>query len=135
MPPDPRTGLETIPEEECWELLASNAIGRIAVSVGQHPDIFPVNYGMDGRDVVILTLPGIKLAAAVLGQSVTFEIDHFDTKSRTGWSVVVHGVGREIEGPEAELRAADLGIRPWTDTKRYRYLRIVADRVAGRRVR
>ena len=131
---DERTGLEIIEEEECWDLLASKDVGRIATSIANRPDVFPVNYKLDGKDIVIHTVPGTKLAAAVLGPGVAFEIDEFDEVNNLGWSVVAHGAGSEVEKVEDVLRVEALGIRPWTSSPKFRYLRIYVEEIAGRRV-
>lgn len=131
---DPRTGLEIIDPAECWELVASKEIGRLAVSVANDPDVFPLNYRVDDATIVIRTSPGLKLAAAVLGNPVAFEVDDLDDTTHSGWSVVIHGFGEEIEDVTAWLRAEDLNIEPWADSAKSRYLRIVPDRISGRRV-
>ncbi len=131
---DPRTGLQILDEQTCWDLIATKTVGRIAVAVANRPDIFPMNYAMDGHDVVFQTLPGIKLAAAVLGKAVAFEVDDLSEETHTGWSVVIHGTATEIEGTEALLAATELGIKPWAEGPRFRYLKVTADNISGRRV-
>ena len=39
--------IEVITEAECWRLLAEHTVGRLAVSIANRPDIFPVNYVLD----------------------------------------------------------------------------------------
>ncbi|MEZ5248043.1 MAG: pyridoxamine 5'-phosphate oxidase family protein [Ilumatobacteraceae bacterium] len=51
--------------DECWQLFRSAEVGRLAVSISNHPDIFPLNYVVDGESIVFRTAPGTKLAAAV----------------------------------------------------------------------
>lgn len=131
---DPRTGLEVIDERDCWALVRTKEIGRLAVSIGNVPDVFPLNYRTAGETIVIRTIPGVKLAGAVLGNPVAFEIDDLDDKTHTGWSVVIHGSGEEIETVEGLLEADDLDITPWADGPKSRYLRIVPERISGRRV-
>ena len=131
---DQRTGLEVLDEEECWELLASRGVGRVVVSIANQPDIFPVNYKLDNRAIYIHTVPGTKLAGAVLGSGVAFEIDDLNEDTRQGWSVVVHGVAREVEKLEDILHVETLGITPWTDTPKFRFLRIHVDEITGRRI-
>lgn len=131
---DERTGLEIIDEAECRELLASKEIGRIAVSIANKPDVYPVNYKTTGNRIVIHTIPGTKLAAAVLGTAVAFEVDDLDEVSKTGWSVVVHGHASEVEGTEAIMEAEALGIHPWSDNPKLRYLQIEIDEISGRRL-
>jgi nitroimidazol reductase NimA-like FMN-containing flavoprotein (pyridoxamine 5'-phosphate oxidase superfamily) len=145
---DERTGLEIIDEAECWKLLGSEEIGRIGVAIANRPDIYPVNYKVDSGDdqlgphIVIHTVPGTKLAGAVLGVSVVFEVDNFHSGMRPdgevpvggAWSVILHGRAEEVEGVEELLRAGDLGIRPWTTAPKMRFLRIVPDDISGRRI-
>src|SRR4051794_39359108 len=50
--------------DACWALLRAADIGRLAVVVGDRPEIFPVNFVVDHGTVVIRTAPGTKLAAA-----------------------------------------------------------------------
>lgn len=131
---DQRTGLEILEEAECWDLLAEKQVGRVVVSIANKPDIFPVNYKLDDRAIYIHTVPGTKLAGAVLGRAVAFEIDNLDESTHQGWSVVVHGVAQEVEKLEDIMHAETLGITPWTETPKFRFLRIVADEISGRRI-
>ena len=63
---------------QCWDLLRTSEIGRLAVSIRNQPDIFPVNFVVDHGIVVFRTAEGTRLADAVLGESVAFEIDGYD---------------------------------------------------------
>ncbi len=128
------TGLEELTEDECWRLLAARTVGRLAVSVKNKPDIFPVNYRIDNETIVVLTAPGLKLAAATLGDGVAFEVDALDDMRKTGWSVVVHGTAGEIERLEDLLEADELRVEPWADGIKHRYIRIVPTKVTGRKV-
>ena len=131
---DERTGLEILEEQHCWDLLEARSVGRVVVSIANKPDIFPVNYKLHDRAIYIHTVPGTKLAGAVLGRAVAFEIDDLDEATHGGWSVVIHGVASEVEKLEEVLEAESLGITTWTDTPKFRYLRIDVDDIAGRRV-
>ena len=72
-------------------------VGRLAVSIRNHPEIFPLNFVVDHGTVVFRTAEGTKLAAAVLGESVAFEIDGYDAAAGDAWSVVIKGRASEIE--------------------------------------
>ena len=133
-PTDARTGLEVLDEDECWRLLASKTVGRLAVDVGGHPDIYPVNYVVHDRLIIIRTEAGTKLAAAVLGRSVAFEIDEIDEIDHSGWSVVVAGKASEPRTVEEEVDVEDLGLAPWVDVPKTRWLRIAPRSVTGRRI-
>ncbi|MGI9594627.1 MAG: pyridoxamine 5'-phosphate oxidase family protein [Acidimicrobiales bacterium] len=129
-----KTELIELSTEECWWHLAEKSVGRLAVSVANRPDIFPVNYRIDGETIVVKTAPGFKLAAATLGSGVAFEVDQLDEAARTGWSVVVHGQATEIERLEELLDADDLEVGPWAAGTKNHYIRINPTAVTGRRV-
>lgn len=130
----PPESIEFLNEDECWQLLAGQSIGRLGVSINNKPDIFPVNFRLDEETIVVKTAAGLKLAAAAFGAEVVFEVDRFDDLAHTGWSVVVHGTGSEIESVEEVLDAERLLIEPWAGGARERYLRITPTRTTGRRV-
>lgn len=120
-------------EPECWELLRRTEVGRVAVAIMNHPDIFPVNYVVDHGSVVFRTAEGTKLAASVLGASVAFEIDGYDGAAGQAWSVVVKGAAVEIEQLLGRFDAADLPLFPWHASPKHRFVRIVPETVTGRR--
>lgn len=126
-------GTEELSEEKCWELLARERTGRLAVVVGQQPDIFPLNHVVEKRTIVFRTDPGTKLAAAVLGTGVAYEIDHIDTDSGVAWSVVVKGHAREYHTVEELVHAEDLPLFPWQAGGKHHFVTITADEVTGRR--
>ncbi len=128
------TELEELSEQECWWYLAEKTVGRLAVSVANRPDIFPVNYRIQGDTIVVRTAPGFKLAAATLGPGVAFEVDQLDETERTGWSVVVQGTATEIDRLEELLEAHDLDVDPWAGGTKNHYIRIEPKTLTGRRI-
>src|SRR6478752_1322039 len=98
-----RLGMTVLSTDECYELLRGAQVGRLAVSNGVHPDIFPINYVLDGKSIVFRTAEGTKLAASVLTPAVAFEADGVIEASDEAWSVVVKGRAREVESIEALL--------------------------------
>lgn len=88
-------GLDEIDEAECWRLLATQPVGRVAINVGHYPLIFPVNHAVVAHGVVFRTAPGTKLWATHRS-NVSFEVDHVDIDNQTGWSVLVRGSAKEI---------------------------------------
>ncbi|MEM9464835.1 MAG: pyridoxamine 5'-phosphate oxidase family protein [Actinomycetota bacterium] len=128
----PLTELSTT---ECWDLLRQTTIGRLAVNNGNQPDVFPVNYVVDSDRVVIRTAEGAKLAAAIASGDVAFEIDEFDTASRSGWSVVLHGLAHEPKALAAVMHDQALDLRPWAGSEgKHRFIEIVPTRISGRRL-
>jgi nitroimidazol reductase NimA-like FMN-containing flavoprotein (pyridoxamine 5'-phosphate oxidase superfamily) len=125
--------MQELSVEDCWELLRFTELGRLAVSIGEWPDIFPINYVVDDRSIVFRTAEGTKLAAAVLGRAVAFEIDGYDPNAGEAWSVVAKGPAIEL-GSMAELFAAEeLPLFPWHASPKPRYVRIRPEQVTGRR--
>ena len=87
--------LDEIDVAECWRLLSTQPVGRVAVIVGQYPLVFPVNYTLDGMHIVFRTGVGTKLWA-INRSNVTFEVDELDLAGRCGWSVMVRGAAHEL---------------------------------------
>ena len=129
-----RTWLEVMPEPACRRHLHQEHVGRVVVSVGDHPEAFPVNYAMDGDDVVFRTDPGTKLHAVDEQAKVAFEIDELDLEHRTGWSVLVVGKARWVSKPEDLRRLRDVAIEPWAHGDKASWVRIIPTKVTGRRI-
>ena len=60
---DVASGAMILEPPECWTLLRHTEVGRLAVTMGTSPDIFPVNFAVDRGSVVFRTAEGTKLAA------------------------------------------------------------------------
>lgn len=125
---------ENLTEDVCWNLLATKQLGRLAVSISNQPDIFPVNYRLDDETIVVKSAAGLKLYAATLGEAVAFEVDALDELRQTGWSVVVRGPAFEIERSAELVEAGKLLLEPWAGGERNRYFRITPTQVTGRRI-
>jgi hypothetical protein len=128
-----RFGAEVLETNVCWQLLRVTEVGRLAVSITEHPDIFPVNYVVDKGTVVFRTAEGTKLAAAVLGRAVAFEIDGYDPDHGDAWSVVIKGRATEIERMQDVFDALDLPLFPWHASPKHRFVRIEPVEISGRR--
>jgi len=120
--------------QECFELLARERYGRVAVTDQWGPVVLPVNYILDRHTLVFRTGEGTKLDAACHGHRVAFEVDGIDPAARTGWSIVVRGEAAEITDP-AELDRLDrLPLHPWAPGPMNRFVRILPARLTGRRI-
>jgi nitroimidazol reductase NimA-like FMN-containing flavoprotein (pyridoxamine 5'-phosphate oxidase superfamily) len=130
---DRRTGLEILDRDECVGLLERCVLARIAVVIGGHPLVFPVNFTLDGDAVVFRTDEGTKLHAARNGP-VAFECDGVDSVYHTGWSVLGTGKAEEVVN-EAELaRLARLPLGPWGPGPKSTWVRIRPRTLTGRRI-
>jgi nitroimidazol reductase NimA-like FMN-containing flavoprotein (pyridoxamine 5'-phosphate oxidase superfamily) len=128
-----RTGTMILEPDECWALLRSAEVGRLAVSIMDRPDIFPINFLVDHGTVVFRTAEGTKLAAAVLGRAVAFEVDGYDAAVGEAWSVVVKGSASEIERMFEVFEVTELPLFPWITSPKPRFVRIEPESVSGRR--
>lgn len=130
----PATALVSIlSEPECWQLLSSVPVGRLVTCVENRPEIFPVNFAVLGRKVLVRTAQGTKLVSAVINENVLFEAD--DHASDEGWSVIVKGRARVLHSDEELDAARRARLTPWTAPTKEHYIRIDPLGVTGRRFR
>jgi nitroimidazol reductase NimA-like FMN-containing flavoprotein (pyridoxamine 5'-phosphate oxidase superfamily) len=120
-------------EDECWRLLVDAEVGRLALAIGDAPEIFPVNFVVDNRTVVFRTAEGTKLASLAISRRVAFEIDGFDAATGEAWSVVVHGVADVLERLNDVYAAQELPLFPWEAAPKPVFVRIEPRAVTGRR--
>ncbi|HTS97354.1 MAG TPA: pyridoxamine 5'-phosphate oxidase family protein [Streptosporangiaceae bacterium] len=118
---------------ECFDLLAGQRIGRVAVIDDLGPVALPVTYAVDRYTVVFRTDPGTKLDAARERARVAFEVDGADPASGTCWSVVVRGEAVEITDPAQLACLRRLRLRPQAPGAKSRYVRILPTVLTGRR--
>jgi uncharacterized protein len=130
----PDQSIETLSTDECFLLLKSRELGRIAFNIEDQPEVFPINYAMEGQIVVFRTAPGTKLDFVPMAR-LAFEVDDWDPKLGIGWSVVVKGLAEEVTrnlGRAAEhIRKAP--VHPVAPGERWRWLAIRPSEVSGRR--
>lgn len=133
---EPSAATEAVVElgsNECFELLASAPLARLAVSVGNLVDIFPITIVVDQKVLLFRTAPGSKLLTLTINANVAVEVDGFD--DAYAWSVVVAGRAEELQ-LRGDIDAADaLPLVPWIPTSKYRYVRVHPTRITGRRFR
>ena len=120
-------------DEQCWERLRAQELGRLVTHVGDVLDIFPVNFVVDGESLLFRTAPGSKLFELTVQDEVLFEVDdHTDTDA---WSVIVRGRAHALDDSAEVERADGLGLRPWIPTLKYTYVRIDPVSLSGRAFR
>jgi uncharacterized protein len=111
----------------CLALLGVQHVGRLVIP-GDDPYVIPVNY-VDAGGAIVFRTERRPVVDEVIGKSVVFEVDMFDDRSRSGWSVVVRGVAEDVTAD------TDVMPRPWAPGERGCVIRIGADRVTGRLLR
>ena len=131
---EPGSGATDLPANACWALLRSQQVGRLAVSIADRPEIFPVNFVVDHGTVVFRTAEGAKLAGAA-ERDVAFEADGYEPGTGDAWSVVVKGRAVELQRLHEVFDACDLPLFPWHAGPKPRFVRIEPTSVTGRHFR
>lgn len=130
MTPDEKPPVVELTAAESWKFVEKTFHGRLATSVGNQPDIFPVNYYAHDGVILFRTAPGTKLAELTVNSSVAFEVDGI--YSDEAWSVIIKGTTRELEH-SAEIEAAEqYPLRPWVRTAKNRFVELTPTSISGR---
>jgi uncharacterized protein len=103
--------VELLAEPECRALIGTVRIGRLAFTRDALPAIQPVAFHVHDGRVVIPARADSQLLPGTRGAVVAFEVDCFDERTRTGWTVTVVGPSRSVTAPE---EVAVLDRLPWT---------------------
>jgi uncharacterized protein len=127
-------GLRELTKAECFEFLANEQLGRLAVVDDRGPVVFPVNYVLDRHTVVFRTEEGTKLHAALRGSRACFELDGTDAAGHTAWSVIVRGEVTEVTDRAELARLRELPLRALAPGSRDRYVRMLPAVLTGRRI-
>ncbi len=122
--------IAVLDQEDCWNRISNEPLGRIAFITHGHPQVLPINYAADGQTVVFRTSSLFEWLSAPL--PVALEIDQYDSESATGWSVIVHGQLTRIEGADETGACERLGLMAWAPGERNVWFRLTPTRVSGR---
>ncbi|SEE34315.1 Pyridoxamine 5'-phosphate oxidase [Arthrobacter alpinus] len=120
--------------EQCWKLLGETSVGRLAVNVNGRPDVFPVNYEIDGESLIFRTGYGTKLHAIDEDANVAVEADAISAEFGIAWSVVIKGRAEHASPESLELNSTVRGLFPWQGVGKTHLIRIVPETVTGRRI-
>lgn len=132
------TVLDEIPREDCIELLKTQTVGRLAVADHGYypPHIVPVNFVVEGDNVVFRSNPGLKFKLSVLAEhSVSFEADQVSEVGHMAWSVVVQGKAELLTEEQVNALPHHEWLRPWAPGEREQWVRIEPYTITGRRIR
>lgn len=127
-------GIEHLTTTECWRLLESSTLGRLALEgPNRAPDLFPVNYLVHSGSVYLRSAPGAKLMDLAAHPAVAFEIDGEDPLSH--WSVVIKGEARRLDS-DAEIEESGIArLVAAHPTQKHDFIRITPASITGRRFR
>ena len=132
--------LEELSESECWALLRTVDVGRLATSTTEGGvEVFPVNHIVDQGSLVFRTALGTKLTHALDAAEVAFEADNaartYGEQLDDPWSVVIHGTAELITNDTDLFDSFELNVRPWHISSKPYFVRLVPTGVSGRRFR
>lgn len=119
---DNASPISIIPEDSCWGYLASQEVGRLGVSSHDVPEIFPINYYVDGESVIFRSAEGSKMDQLAVNKNVVFEVDGWTDEG--GWSVMVKGVAERITDEDELARAKKAPLLPWIPTVKSIFVRV-----------
>jgi nitroimidazol reductase NimA-like FMN-containing flavoprotein (pyridoxamine 5'-phosphate oxidase superfamily) len=127
--------MTSLSEQECLQMLATTTVGRIGFLADDRVQVIPVNFLLDGRDVVVRTAPDGPLStlrsSPVL---VAFEVDHHEALAATGWSVLLNGRVSTMSEQQLESIPGSSTRLPWAEGDRSLVLRLTPESISGRRV-
>lgn len=116
---------------ESWDLLAASGLGRLAVSVADQPEIFPINYLAHDGVVLFRTAQGSKLVSLTINRHVALETDGYTAEA--AWSVIVKGTARSLQRDIDIEAAKKLPLPSWIPTIKYIFVEITPELITGRR--
>ncbi len=125
--------IEHLSTRECWDALRSADIGRLAVIIDDHPEIFPLTYVADHGTVVFRSAEGSKVDGVRSGRPLAFEADGYDPSANRAWSVVIKGTAEKHQDIDEAAAGAMLPLFPWQAGEKNHFVRIVPDQISGRR--
>jgi uncharacterized protein len=124
--------LREIDEAECWELLRSREVGRVAYVDARGPMVVPITFAV-GEDSVLFRVAAYSEVARYLPDArAALEVDDIDYYTRSGWSVVLRGRVEAVDSDD--LPAPDARPTPWPEGQRTLHLRLTPEVVTGRRL-
>jgi len=141
MPDDVRRVVDLLTEAQCWDLLASEALGRLVYSSRYGPTALPVVYRVDDGSVVLGTWdPGLfdedlRTGIAQAEYQVTVEADQIDVAARAGWIVLVRGAAHHLDTEAERAPFIEAGLEPWIEGVPAHFIRVTPTSIWGNRTR
>jgi nitroimidazol reductase NimA-like FMN-containing flavoprotein (pyridoxamine 5'-phosphate oxidase superfamily) len=123
--------IEELPEQECWEILDRVRFGRLAMAPMGDPDIFPVNFLVDGSTILMRTAAGTKLADLVINSAVAVETD--GQEGDVAWSVIAKGRARMVDSFTETYAKDEKHLETWLPNEKPIYVEISVESISGRR--
>jgi uncharacterized protein len=122
---------EILPPNQCWALLRSRELGRLAFVLDGRVEVFPITYLVHGAAVVFRTSRGSKLSAVHTHSMVAFEVDAVG--DGVAWSVIIRGRVREVTNMYDPVELARLPLRPHQGGPKDHVVVLEPGEITGRR--
>lgn len=126
-----RSGLQVLTGAEAVALLGTVDVGRVGITSRALPMVLPVQYTLDGNNIVIRTYEGSTLSAATRRTVVAFEAEGPIGAPSPSWSVHVNGVATHVS--DEHVDAVSRALPAWSRDHPAHVVTISTDRVTGRR--
>jgi uncharacterized protein len=134
--PTDRHGLEVLSMSQCLALLRSRPLGRIAYLEAGGPTVVPINHLVDGSNLVLRSLGGGKLDAAILNAPRRLPAGRARPGARHRLERAGPGRAVLVDDPEEMARyAAELDSWAISEPGEATWIRIIAEEISGRRLR
>ncbi len=128
---DETQGMSLMTDDECWQVLAGEEVGRLVTITDDMPGVYPLNYGTEEGTIYFLTRIGSKYRAMQTNPKVGFQVDAWSGEE--GWSVVADGVAREVVEPQRSAVLGRVHLNAWVQGGDPRLMAIDVHHVSGRR--
>lgn len=128
----PNPTIRALGSSACLDLLSQQHLGRIAWQTGDAPQILPITYTVFAGRIYLRTSPDSTLSELLRPTAVALEVDDLDRRTRTGWSVVVHGRSCEVAEPAEVTRLWAIDLMPWAPGDRPLFIEITPTLLTGR---
>ena len=124
--------IDHLNDEESWEIIQANQVGRIASAREGAPDIYPISYVVHNWKIYFRTGAESRLRKETDGRVVAFEADtrimrHFS-------STVALGFARTLTNEEASRVLDQLPIVDFAPDRDYVWMELEPNEVRGRRL-
>ena len=133
--------VEPLDDGECLRLISPGGVGRLAYFGRVGLAVLPVSYKLDHGSIVFRTAldsptdEDLRTGMAGAEYQVAFEVDHIDTDTREGWSVLIQGDAHHVDSEAERASVLAAGLESWAGGEREHFLRILPVRITGRRLR
>lgn len=132
---------QLVDEAECLRLIAAGGVGRIGYTGRFGPTILPVNFVLYEQTIVFRTGlhspmgEDLRTGIADAEYKVAFEVDEITPATREGWSVLVQGSAHHVDSESELATVRQTGVQTWPGGEKDLFIRVVPDRITGRRIR